>query len=777
MVKTFLFFAILWNILNPSYACPQLISSYCQCVDETDGVLLNCTQINADQIVQILKTSQAEVGLIKWLILQKTNIPKLSGNFFSGLYIKRLDLINNGITEIDDQAFNGLGSTLQELNIQYNNLSHIPVTALSKLNSLLRLDLTHNNLGKLEAEDALPTLTKLYDINLAYNKITDIHKNLFENNKNNLQTINIGHNQMREIPASALRGFRKLMALHLHNNKFAKLPKLSFMNLPVLSLLNLASNRLESIDRQALLNVPSLRYFYLTGNKLTTILPYQFNSFEELEMLDLSNNQIESLPKNAFSNLPKVRQIYLGENHISTIKDHAFANSSTVILILESNQIQEITANMFDGMLALQQLSLKDNQIKVVDPNAFRNISSLQMIDLSKNQLIDFAPSTFMAQMNMLLVDISQNKLIRTPYSAFSRRVATVLLQENPLVCSEKVHMLQQGLGVYVPNSEDKICAGQKSIDEVIGSHKVEDPVENVFKTDESENAPAFNPLQITPNVPTSDETMSKNIRPINIHSIPSQNGGEPTTTIIRPVNQNPMPIVPEHPAIEENNQNKNLQQSKPDINSTSTKPILPYPNDPDHPDNHPGVYYPLPVPFLKTPPKMHPAYTVTQTLPPSIVIADGSTENDDTTKEGPENTSEIKLEKFEAPTSAVFDETNLIHEGERKPYELEDQRAAQKAEQKLPIAILIACVSIVGIVMLAVFVGLCVARQRHNHFIGSAASSTTARTNAQFSAQMNAVYGTLPHQRAGTLPRLSAQEDIYNWLYGHGGCNAYPKA
>uniref|UniRef100_A0AC35FQ27 Uncharacterized protein n=1 Tax=Panagrolaimus sp. PS1159 TaxID=55785 RepID=A0AC35FQ27_9BILA len=198
----------------------------------------------------------------------------------------------------------------------------------------------------------------------------------------------------------------------------------------------------------------------------------------------------------------------------------------------------------------------------------------------------------------------------------------------------------------------------------------------------------------------------------------------------------------------------------------------------------------------------MHPAYTVTQTLPPSIVIADGSTENDDTTKEGPENTSEIKLEKFEAPTSAVFDETNLIHEGERKPYELEDQRAAQKAEQKLPIAILIACVSIVGIVMLAVFVGLCVARQRHNHFIGSAASSTTARTNAQFSAQinavygtlphqssttartnaqfsaqMNAVYGTLPHQRAGTLPRLSAQEDIYNWLYGHGGCNAYPKA
>lgn len=51
------------------------------------------------------------------------------------------------------------------------------------------------------------------------------------------------------------------------------------------------------------------------------------------------------------------------------------------------------------------------------------------MIDLSHNELIDLAPSTFLPQLNMLLVDLSVNRLIRTPYSAFSRRVVTVLLQ------------------------------------------------------------------------------------------------------------------------------------------------------------------------------------------------------------------------------------------------------------------------------------------------------------------------------------------------------------
>lgn len=34
-------------------------------------------------------------------------------------------------------------------------------------------------------------------------------------------------------------------------------------------------------------------------------------------------------------------------------------------------------------------------------------------------------------------------------------------LSENPLVCTEKVHMLQDGVGMYIPTSEDLICGGK----------------------------------------------------------------------------------------------------------------------------------------------------------------------------------------------------------------------------------------------------------------------------------------------------------------------------
>lgn len=80
------------------------------------------------------------------------------------------------------------------------------------------------------------------------------------------------------------------------------------------------------------------------------------------------------------------------------------------------------------------------------------------MLDLAKNQLTEIAPTTFLAQLNLLLVDLSENKLPKTPYSAFNSRVGTVLLKENPLVCTENLHMLQQGTGVYVRDSPDIIC-------------------------------------------------------------------------------------------------------------------------------------------------------------------------------------------------------------------------------------------------------------------------------------------------------------------------------
>ncbi|GMT36258.1 hypothetical protein PFISCL1PPCAC_27555, partial [Pristionchus fissidentatus] len=364
------------------------------------------------------------------------------------------------MVKLDGNAFAGMSPVLQELSLTHNNLTEIPSAALAETKTLLKLDLSNNTIGNLTDEHAIPALPKLYDLNLALNNICAVHKNALSGVRDNVQTINFGHNCLSSVPAPAIRGFKQLQALHMHNNEISALDALSFMNLPVMNLLNLAANKITDIKQQAFLNVPNLRYLYLTNNKIASIAAHQFSGFEQLEMLDLTRNEIEVVPKQAFAGLGQIRQLYLGENRISTLEDDGFANCTVVILILAGNNITSLEEGALNGLPNLQQISLKDNHITSIHQNAFYNTPSAAMVDLSGNDLTELPPSLFLTQLNLLLIDLSRNKIVKTPYSSFNRRVGTVLLQENPLTCTEKVHMLQDGVGVYIPNSEDLICGG-----------------------------------------------------------------------------------------------------------------------------------------------------------------------------------------------------------------------------------------------------------------------------------------------------------------------------
>ncbi|VDO41695.1 unnamed protein product [Onchocerca flexuosa] len=356
-------FILFISTLQVSLACPQIVTSICHCVDSQNGIILKCSHTDGSQVVRMLRANQINLGLVQQLEMQDSGLKDIPAGFFSGLFIKKLDLSYNSITDIDENSFLGMNNVLQELILHHNNLTQLPSKALTPLSALLRLDLSNNSIGDIEAEHAFPPLSKLYDISLANNRICQIHKNAFDDVKYSVQTINLGRNCLKEVPAPAIRGFKQLMALHLHNNNINSLGALSFMNLPLINLLNLASNQISTIHKQTFLNVPNLRYLYLTRNRITDILPHQFSSFEQLEMLDLTGNYLIELRENSFSNLKNLRQLYLGENHITSIKPNSFANSSMVILILNSNRLVELQEGMFNGLTKLQQLALKDNQV------------------------------------------------------------------------------------------------------------------------------------------------------------------------------------------------------------------------------------------------------------------------------------------------------------------------------------------------------------------------------------------------------------------------------
>ncbi|KAK6030714.1 leucine Rich repeat-containing domain protein, partial [Ostertagia ostertagi] len=444
-------------------SCPEAVVSLCKCEDLYNGVQLDCSHSDGNKVIQVLRDNQALLGLVQSLTMHNAGLRHIHSRFLDGLYIKRLDLSYNQMVGIDGHAFTGMSPIVQELILAHNNLSKIPAVAITPLSTILRLDLSNNSIGDISHEDAFPSLPKLYDINLGSNNICSIHSTAFGNVKDSIRIINLGHNCLRSVPSSSIRGLKQLQALHMQKNKIAVLEALSFLNLPVLNLLNLAGNKISEINRQAFLNVPQLKYLYLTNNQITHLTPHQFASFNQIEMIDLTGNNITEIPDECMARLQQLRQLFLGGNHIHTIGKNAFANSSIVILSLINNELTEISEGMLDGMPRLQSVVFKGNKIKFVHHNAFYNTPSVIKIDLSDNEIVDLSPSTFLAQLNLQMIDLRNNKLPRTPYAALNHRVGTVFLQENPLVCTEKIHMLQDGLAVFVADSEDVICGGRST--------------------------------------------------------------------------------------------------------------------------------------------------------------------------------------------------------------------------------------------------------------------------------------------------------------------------
>ncbi|KAI6177317.1 hypothetical protein M3Y97_00893500 [Aphelenchoides bicaudatus] len=788
-------------LVSTAIACPVAVRNICTCQNDQEGVVLQCVGQPLEKLVQSLLVNQAQLGLIKQLTIQQSPaVANLTAKFFDGLYIKKLIVQGSGLERIDAHAFDGLANTLQELNLAHNKIKEFPADTLNKLSSLLSLDLSNNSITDLTSKHVLPTLPKLFEINLGTNKIGDVHKNFFDGVKNNIQSINLGHNELKSVPASALRGFRQLMALHLHNNKIGALDSLSFMNLPVVNLLNLANNRIKSISRQAFINVPSLRYLYLTENKIEEVLPHQFGSFEQLEMLDLSNNRLSNLTTNSFANLPQLKQLYLGSNRIIEIQPNAFANSSVTVLVLEANQLKEITETMFKGMAQLQQLSLKENRINNINQNAFHDTLALVMVDLSHNEIFDLAPATFVSQPNMLLIDMSHNKILRVPYSAFG---------QNPLVCTEKIHMLQQGVGMLISNNEDIICGAQRTVDKTINeqNNKVIQPVDSANKTvikaqdfssDPAVQQPNLKQSGFQPNpVLHNEDLLAAAFRQAEEDDRKFRERGGFVPRGDEHQNEPQLnPTVPPLPNLSNERSNEVLQRPSTTANSMTEnrktapeltiRPLTTGTNQETAPEKSSFLltssgevsdFEPPPPSILDNRIELTPESTQSNPLTPSL----------NPTKSSPKSSTTTKSHEQNEPFSV--EDLQRVSTSQQTP---STTNVELRGDRSLPTLLIIICLSTVGVVVTAVFIGLCFVNRRsgQQQFFGSSNSSLTARSNSYYGTNTlvhqhpNSQTYISPNQfdaaQMGTMQRTRRNsttyatptpinDDVYTWLYTPG--------
>ncbi|CAG5119727.1 unnamed protein product, partial [Candidula unifasciata] len=219
--------------------------------------------------------------------------------------LRKLDLNNNPIHTIPDDAFSAVNNSLTDLRLSRTGLTGVP-TALSTLSSLSSLDLSYNNLKDVSEIQKITGFP--FSQHLSYLSLDSVGLTRMANlsNLTSLKGIYLSDNMITDIPAGLLP--ISITSLRLYNNSLSSVPTV-IANLSMLSELELTNNVITHIEPNSFPS--SMTRLELGRNKLTIITNSTFRNLNLLSYLDVSYNPISTISPEAFSDLESLEQIYI----------------------------------------------------------------------------------------------------------------------------------------------------------------------------------------------------------------------------------------------------------------------------------------------------------------------------------------------------------------------------------------------------------------------------------------------------------------------------------
>ncbi|XP_053681325.1 insulin-like growth factor-binding protein complex acid labile subunit [Anopheles nili] len=188
-----------------------------------------------------------------------------------------------------------------------------------------------------------------------------------------------------------------------------------------LTMLDLSYNHLLGIPKSIFMYQKRLLQLHLNNNKISSIGNKTFAGMDELRVLNLRGNFIEEVTKGLFKALPKLEELNLGENQIGSLHPDAFAGLTNLrILHLDDNAINVIPTPSFRPLRLLAELYLGLNTLNQMQIGSFEGLQHLRRLDVRGSMLVNLTIDTFRGLENLRSLDISDNHLLKVPTVALS---------------------------------------------------------------------------------------------------------------------------------------------------------------------------------------------------------------------------------------------------------------------------------------------------------------------------------------------------------------------
>nr|AIO08180.1 variable lymphocyte receptor C [Petromyzon marinus] len=157
----------------------------------------------------------------------------------------------------------------------------------------------------------IPASTERLQLN--YNQLTAVPVNAFKA-LTQLTYLSLQNNNLQSLPAGVFDGLSELDRLSLQLNQLKSLPPRVFDSLTKLTRLDLQGNQLQSIEAGLFDKLTSLQTLYLSNNQLQSVPDGVFDKLGSLERLYLYGNKLQSVPDGAFDSLAQLSDLRLDNN-------------------------------------------------------------------------------------------------------------------------------------------------------------------------------------------------------------------------------------------------------------------------------------------------------------------------------------------------------------------------------------------------------------------------------------------------------------------------------
>ncbi|NXS99731.1 TLR5 protein, partial [Jacana jacana] len=307
-------------------------------------------------------------------------------------------------------AFRNLPN-LSVLDLGFNKILHLDLDAFVGLPSLTVLRLFNNKLGDSILEDRyFQELVSLEELDLSGNEITKLQPHLLFYNLTVLKTLNLKFNKISNLCESNLSSFqgKHFLFFSLRSNHLYKTDETAWAKCPN-PFRNITFNSLDLGENGW--STEKVQYFCtaIKGTQINSLIfsfhtmgpGFGFNNFKDpgnntfaglarsdLHLLDISHGYIFALNSLIFQSLGNLEHLNLFKNKINQIQRQAFFGLGNLkTLSLSSNLLGELYDYTFEGLHSVTDIDLQQNHIGTISENSFSNLVNLKTIDLRDNAI------------------------------------------------------------------------------------------------------------------------------------------------------------------------------------------------------------------------------------------------------------------------------------------------------------------------------------------------------------------------------------------------------